>query len=74
MHDVLIPVWLHKEDAAKDAAGKALRAVLPASEFSFTTHANWFSSHYDQVALPSHALLHARALHMDMDMCMHMYM
>ena len=28
VHDVLIPLWLHKEDAAKDAAGKALRHVL----------------------------------------------
>ena len=25
VHDVLIPLWLHKEDAAKDAAGRALR-------------------------------------------------
>jgi len=28
LHDVVIPVWLHKEDAAKDAAGKALRHIL----------------------------------------------
>ena len=28
VHDVLIPVWLHKEGAAKDAAGKALRVPL----------------------------------------------
>jgi len=28
VHDVVIPLWLHKEDAAKDAAGKALRHVL----------------------------------------------
>ena len=25
VHDVLIPLWLHKEAAAKDAAGRALR-------------------------------------------------
>lgn len=28
VHDILIPLWLHKEDAAKDAVGKALRRVL----------------------------------------------
>lgn len=28
VHDVVIPVWLHKEDAAKDAAGKALTHIL----------------------------------------------
>ena len=28
VHDVIVPLWLHKEDAAKDAAGKALRHVL----------------------------------------------
>ena len=28
VHDVLIPLWLHKEDAAKDAAGKCLRHIL----------------------------------------------
>ncbi len=28
VHDVLIPLWLHKEDGAKDAAGKALRVPL----------------------------------------------
>ena len=28
VHDVLVPLWLHKADAAKAAAGKVLRAVL----------------------------------------------
>ena len=33
LHDVLIPVWLHKDDAGKDAAGKALRVVLSNKEW-----------------------------------------
>ena len=28
VHDVLVPLWLAKEDAAKDAVGRVLRAVL----------------------------------------------
>ena len=28
VHDVLIPLWLHKEAAAKDAAGRALRRAF----------------------------------------------
>ena len=28
VHDVLVPLWLHKADAAKAAAGKVLRSVL----------------------------------------------
>eukprot|EP00966_Prymnesium_polylepis_P260251 6011907-Prymnesium_polylepis.1 len=28
VHDVLIPLFLHKEDAAKDAASKPLRSIL----------------------------------------------
>ena len=28
VHDVLVPLWLHKVDAAKAAAGKVLRRVL----------------------------------------------
>ena len=28
VHDVLVPLWLHKEDAAKDGAGRVLRSIL----------------------------------------------
>ena len=38
VHDVLIPVFLHKEDGARDAAGKALR--VPLSDAGWMESAN----------------------------------
>ena len=39
VHDVIVPLWLRKEGAAKDAAGKALRHVLGRKE--------WLETHWD---------------------------